>query len=110
MESSSVRVYPGRYGGSRAEPDIQYRWEVDGVVHRGDRVAYANMWTAVNNDAWQFILDYPEGASVGVHVDPDDPARAVLIPGSHLRALIWSAPGIPIFLLGVYVWRYRREG
>lgn len=83
---------------------------MDGVVHRGDRVAYANMWTAVNNDAWQFILDYPEGAIVPVHVDPDDPARAVLIPGSHLRALIWSALGIPIFLLGVYVWRYRREG
>jgi len=108
IESSSVRVYQG-HGGSRTNPAIGYRWEVDGVMYRGNRVAYANVWTAVNNDAREFILDYPEGSTVPVHYDPSDPARAVLVPGSHVRALIWSALGIPIFLLGVYVWAYRGE-
>jgi len=59
-----------------------YRYEVDGRAYRGQRVRFA----------WGSKHPYGAGQAITVHVNPDDPADAVLYPGTN-----WS-PWLPLFV------------
>ena len=103
---SRVIIGSGRNGGVRS-PRIIYDYEISGIIYRGKRVSYANVWTNVDNDVFEFIKLYPAGSQMAVYYNPIKPSQSVLVPGSHWRAFIWSALGLPIIVFGLYVWRNR---
>jgi len=105
---SRVNITVGR-GGSLKSPRITYDYEFAGKTYRGKRVSYANVWTDVNNDVFEFIKLYPAGSRMTVYYNPIKPSQSVLVPGSHWRAFIWSAPGLPLIVFGFYVWRNRHN-
>lgn len=103
---SRVIIGSARYSSVRS-PRIKYDYEVNGNMYRSKRVSYANVWTNINNDVYEFISLYPVGSRVTVYYDPVKPSQSVLVPGSHWRAFIWSSLGLPIILFGLYIWRNR---
>jgi len=96
IESRAV-INTGWHGSVRF-PRIVYDYEVGGKTYRGKRVSYANVWTNINSDVHEFINLYSVGSMMTVYYN---------LPGSHWRAFIWSALGLPIILFGFYVWRNR---
>lgn len=105
---SKVIIGSARYSSVRS-PRIIYNYEIKDKKYRGKRVSYANVWTNVSNDVFEFIKLYPAGSRVDVYYNPFKPSQSVLVPGSHWRVFIWSSLGLPILLFGLYVWRNRYE-
>jgi hypothetical protein len=68
---SQGRLHP------RAEPRIEYEYQVDGQTYRSDKVRLGT-WSLSVRDAAQVIRDHAPGAPVTVYYDPTDPHRAVL--------------------------------
>jgi hypothetical protein len=87
----------------KVRADIRYRYTVGGQIYRGDVISYGEMLFASDADRLQ---RYPQGATVEVHYDPQDPGLAVLESGAG------KAPGLFILAglgaLGYGVWRARR--
>lgn len=55
---------------------VYYSYEVDGPRYDGDRHAFLVGGTVPERE--HLLETYPEGVSVEVHFDPNDPANAVL--------------------------------
>ena len=75
--------------------EIRYEYEIDGVRREGRRVAYTVAMG--EGDLRARAARYPAGRAVKVHVDPEDPDRAVLEPGADG----WNA--LPIAMGGLAI-------
>lgn len=62
---------------------VEYRYEFAGVTHTADTVSYVEWGTSDPERAERIVAAHPIGAQVTAFVDPDDPARAVLEPGTE---------------------------
>lgn len=78
--------------------EVEYRFEVAGVRHRGDVLQFGHPQKSSAID--QELVDrYAVGTEVEVHYDPADPATAVLIPGGGRK--IYSRAGYAVAYLAV---------
>jgi hypothetical protein len=68
------RLTPVADGPDRA--DVVYRYAVDGKQYENNRIAYGRLTTEAGARA--FVAAHPEGTTVMVFYDPDDPASAAL--------------------------------
>lgn len=59
-------------------PHIKYRYEVNGKSYHGDNLDYGWGGIASPEQAAKVLKDYPEGVTVPVFVNPDNPSEAVL--------------------------------
>jgi len=77
----SVQAYVLSQGGlhPRAEPRIEYEYQVDGQVYRSDKVR-PGTWSLSGRDAARVLKDHAPGTPVTVYYDPANPHRAVLDP------------------------------
>ena len=74
--------------------DIRYQYRWDGIDYPG--VAYTDIVTETEDQAIRFTNDNPVGRALVAYVDPEEPARSVLI----LQGFSWSVVlTICIFLL-----------
>jgi hypothetical protein len=89
--ASGVRTGCGGHGDGR--PEVQYRYEIDGVRYTNSRVhlgkAYCGTAAADRAAAW------PVGAKPMVHFNPTDPTQSVLQPfpgkgGYHLSVIMMA--------------------
>lgn len=76
-------------------PPVRYAYLVDGKRHESHRIAFRT----------RGVIGTPPstlpGSTVTVHVSPDNPARAVLVPGgSGRRFAIWFAAGGFVIFVG----------
>jgi tetratricopeptide (TPR) repeat protein len=62
-------------------PVIQYSYTVDGIKHRGDLIYHGSRGGLGFPSAARLVESLPEGARTSVACDPENPARALLIPG-----------------------------
>jgi len=74
---------------------VEYAWQDGDVTRRSEQIAFERTDPAFA-DPWQaraFLRRYPAGATVRVHVHPDDPSASVLEPGpTHpVRVCLWAA-------------------
>lgn len=80
LNSSLIRTQRrGTSGGGSYIPMIVYEYQVDGKVYRGNRYAFGSqIGTGFTGIASRVVDQYPEGSTVDVYYNPDNPAEAVL--------------------------------
>lgn len=83
--STSGRVIKSRVevrGGDHTSVDsrVIYEYNISGQVYQGQQIRAGDSFFSVHTsqDAYRTIDQYPEGASVTVYYNPDNPAEAAL--------------------------------
>ena len=62
------------------DPDVTFRYDIDGKTYTGDRVSFGS-----GDAAWSQarVNAYPVGQVIDVRINPDDPTDAVIEPGGR---------------------------
>ena len=60
---------------------IRFRYKVDGEEFESSKVSLFGIWTRKESE--QFVEQFPAGKQCDVYYPPDDPQRAVLVPGVY---------------------------
>jgi hypothetical protein len=60
---------------------LQYEFSVGGQAYQGNRRTFAEMRTSSYRSMQKLLERFPQGGSVTVFYDPDDPSSCVLEPG-----------------------------
>ena len=102
--TSKVREY-------RANPDskseysarIRYRYQVRGIEHESDRIAFGGIAFFGQAAASAKAQEYSEGAAVTVYVSPQNPALSVLEPGQTWTGLLTLVATAVAAVVGV-IW------
>ncbi len=81
----------------RVVAHIRYRYTVAGREYMGERIRLARTKSNLTRLAQADVQRFSEGARVKVYYDPDDPANAVLDPGSF----VYLIPYLVLLLLGL---------
>lgn len=111
VEESTFRSVDGRPGD--VLPRVSFRYRADGNVRTSDLLTLRPIEPG-NAAAWaETVWRAVPGTSVTVHVDPEDAARAVLVPGSVARAAGYSALGLlvpgAVFAFGLVLFAQARR-
>jgi hypothetical protein len=77
---------------------IRYSYTVDGFRYTGSRFSVDNSETGVMQVARRLDA-YPEGRSVTVYYDPENPSSAVLEPGISVNSLVVTSMAYIFFVL-----------
>ena len=84
------------------EPNVRYRYTVNGRQYTNDRVFYGATGSSDSGWAHTIVARYPVGAAM-VRYDPEKPSRSVLEAGvtgtTHLQFIV----GGPIALFGLFL-------
>lgn len=103
---SRIEEVSDHQGGFSFQPRIRYSYEFGGKPHTSDRVAPTTVIEDDYADAQEVLDTFPIGEAAFCHVDPGDPAQAVLRHGASwmiliaLFPLIFVAVGLGIMLGG----------
>lgn len=102
VERSETKTSPSRRGDTH-DAEIVYRYEVDGHTYRSSRFSFSGDWkeTGDRSMAKEREARYPEGSSVTVFYDPENPKEAVIdlgFPGGTCATLLFLQPFV---MLGV---------
>lgn len=76
--------------------NIEYEFEINGVTHRGSRIAAVQDMNADKEHVQKVLNKYPLDRAVTVSYKPDDPSVCVLEPGS------WGGVGVLLGLAAVF--------
>jgi Protein of unknown function (DUF3592) len=103
IRHSSVEVQSssGSHGGTTYHADILYEYNVAGVPHSGNRVAYGDYGSSSPSHAQAIVNRYVVNRQVTVHYMPSDPDESLLEPGIQLQAVVIPAFGLIFFVSGV---------
>lgn len=111
--STTGRVITARYqvlgrGSHRSyHADASYRFMVDGVERRGNKVAFG--YQAGEPAIRALVEGLEPGDTVAVYYDPANPQRSVLYPGVEAER-VWLLPiGMLMFAMGYWQWQGRRR-
>ncbi len=78
--------------------EIEYEFELDGVVHKGNRISVVQGGNLADESHVQMVLDrYPVGRQVNVSYHPQDAKQCVLEPGSWGGFFVYV--GLSCFLI-----------
>lgn len=113
-QTVKARIPRGKSGsvdGWKAQ--IKYDYSLDGQNFSGDKISYAYKPTINKSDADAFVQKYPNGATLSIKYNPENPKMAVLEPGKPdrlesklLMLKILFVPIILISLIVVFIFRY----
>lgn len=85
------------------EPNVRYRYTVNGRQYTNDRVFYGATGSSDSGWAHTIVARHPVGAGAMVRYDPEKPSRSVLEAGvtatTHLQFIV----GGPIALFGLFL-------
>lgn len=74
---------PHRHDGMSATMiDVRYSYKVDGQDYEGTRVTFSDNVVKTGGALSQMQEDFPEGSTIPVYFNPEDPSRAVLVQGT----------------------------
>ncbi len=107
---SSARVVSHHAGRTtHHEALVRYQYTIGKRTLTGDRVAFG---TVVGDEKWaKSLVDrYRPGQQVPVHVDPEDPQRAVLEPRLLSNEVYWVPPAMVLSWLFLgWLWLRQRK-
>ncbi|MFB6140005.1 MAG: DUF3592 domain-containing protein [Halosimplex sp.] len=80
--------------------DVTYRYTVDGQTYESDNVYPGGQPSKDNAD--KIVSQYPPGATVTAHYNPDDPSQAFLIKDRHIMfsLMLVGMGGISLLAVG----------
>ncbi len=89
------------------EPEIKYKYSIDGVIYRSDRIFFGDLSveTSVSSPA-KYVSMFPANAVVTVYYNPANPAKSVLFPGETSYAKSTLILSIIFILIGVFILIY----
>jgi hypothetical protein len=95
-------------------PEVLFRFEVDGKVHRSSCVTFFGGSSSGRRDKEDFIRSYPVGGQAICYVDPEDPNQAVLVRGFSPMVLFGLVPlvfaGVGLVIIMGMIRGKRRTG
>lgn len=81
--------------------EFLYSYEIQGVVHQGNRPFFANSFKNLKGKRmWDLIEKYPEGKEVNVFYNPSSPNESTLEPGRKDGVLTVIIVMSLLFILG----------
>jgi hypothetical protein len=86
---------------------VDYEYQVGERQFRSQRVQYGLFSSSARNQARDVMERYPQGRAVKVRYNPDSPEVAVLDPGAHPLALLFTGIGGLLMILSVVSAAYR---
>ena len=81
--------------------DIEYKYELDGISYRGNRVSYGETSTGDPKDAQKIVDKYPKDKMVYLYVSPNDPKEVVIENGISNGVYFLPIFGLVFFLIGL---------
>lgn len=118
IERSIVKASSGsfRNGSLRTtfRAEVDYRFTVDSLSFLGHRWTFGDYGSSDRSHAEDIAAKYPQGSSVVVHYDPNDPEESVIDPGIKLHT--WFLPGagliflLPGLVMAIFLPRAFRDG
>ncbi len=106
--SSVTRSFPWGGGTTRYyEPDVRYRFTLDGVEHEGRHIQMDPGSNTDEDEVAEWVARYPVGATVTARCDPKNPRHAVLElddDGSGLALVGFAALPPFVVLAGIGSW------
>lgn len=105
----------------RYHPEIHYAYTVNDVRYEAERIAFSDPPGGANErgeeTAQAVLARYPLLASVTVYYDPDDPATAVLEPGTSFGSItpllvggFMFPVGLAMLIFAIIHWRQLSGG
>lgn len=92
----------------RYQPTVRFRYEYDGQTYESDRRYYNMLFGRTSESrAESTAAEFPEGSSVSVYVDPEDPEHGFLEVGDTRQtgvSLILLFIGATTALMGLAGW------
>ena len=92
-------------------PEILYRYEVDGKIHRSSRIGFMQLSSSGRGSKEEFVREHPVGSRTTCYVDPRDPENAVLERGFSASMLFGLLPlvffGIGLLIIGAMMRKAR---
>ena len=104
--SSSVDSERSDKGGTTYHAAVLYEFNVSGVVHSADDVAYGQYGSSDPSYARGLVNKYPAGREVTVYYSPNNADDCVLEPGISGKAFFLPAFGAVFFTVGVVMFIY----
>ena len=104
--SSSVDSKRSDKGGTTYHAAVLYEFNVSGVVHSADDVAYGQYGSSDPSYARGLVNKYPAGREVTVYYSPNNADDCVLEPGISGKAFFLPAFGAVFFTVGVVMFIY----
>ena len=116
LESRSWPTVPGTILSSRTEQRLtedgtlhslvlSYTYQAGGRTYRGDLLGFGPDWVPDKELVEELARKYPVGATVAVHVDPDDDEMAVLETTGELADQngwrVWLCVSVPVLVTAV---------
>lgn len=89
-----------RSGGDASRLHVQYDYAYGGDAYSGSRITPTALWVRSTEASRR---TYAIGATVAVHVDPDDPKRAALDVGLPWGAIVSALAGVAAFGWGSWM-------
>lgn len=89
------------------QPNIVYRYQVNGVKYTGHRFAYS--YSAGYSAVQAAVARHPAGHATLVYYNPDDPSAAILEQTSGGFPLVFVGAGAVIAMFGIFLWRSARQ-
>jgi len=78
--------------------DIYYEYSVEGKDYGGATIKTGYSEVKGKGNSQRAVDEYPEGSTVDVYYDPENPQDAVLEPGIPLKTIVFMILG-PLFIL-----------
>ena len=98
----------GSSGGTNYAVKLHYRYEVEGQVYKGSKLAGG--YHKQRADAKEKLVEFPEGTTITVYYKPEEPGTHVFVPGnnsSHWWGLIGSFALVGLGLYGlIFAFRF----
>jgi hypothetical protein len=109
VSSDIVRVPNPGQRGITTGAEIQYTYSVADQVHTGTRLRFMD-YASSDDSASQARLDFPQGATVSVYYDPEQPDVSVLRPGLHWFAVLLPLMSTTFLVVGLFLIRRAVRG
>lgn len=88
-----------RFGNRMPTMAITYRFEVDGQIYQGNRLAFGRLDT-IWKHARQLLEPYPKGSVTRIRYNPRDPRDNVVVPRELVSAKQYGVVGPMIMAFG----------
>lgn len=80
---------------------LRFKYSVSGQEYQGARRTFTDVSTSSRRRAEQILARYPQGGSVTVYYDPDNPSSCALEPGVGGTIYVFLALAVILFMVGL---------